>query len=211
MHSRESHHLSYISEMSNSTLNSPDGDDGEVSTAASDLNIRSKSVSVILIEAGLSDTIQEELKEMFLKSKSENDKIDGSDSTRLKLAIKLLERLISEGTLENKFAKQLMDQIVIENLQARSLQKLLRRCLEGIQGDLTTTGAQTLDCWLAVLGRVLSTIQTFDTFHLPAEDGWTGSGQDFVSRAVLDICGLNWNSQIATSMCSMLKVSEDVS
>ena len=198
--------------MSNSTLNSPDGDDGEVSTAASDLNIRSKSVSVILIEAGLSDTIQEELKEMFLKSKSENDKIDGSDTARLKLSINLLERLIREETLENKFTKQLMDQIVIENLQAKSLRKLLRKCLEEIQQEGTTTAGQTLDCWLAVLGRVLSTIQTFDAFTLPAEDGGAGlvTGLDFVSRAVLDICALEWNSQIATSMCSMLKVSEDV-
>ena len=201
--------------MSTSTFDALEGESEEVSSSANDLNIKSKSVVVILQESGLSETIQEELKDLFLQSKSENDKIDGSDTARLKLTIKLLERLISEETLENKFAKQLMDQIVIENLQTKSLQKLLRKCLEEIQaqGDVTTTGAQTLDCWLAVVGRVLSNVQTFDTFKLPAEEGGTGlvSGLDFVSRAVLDICALNWNSQIATSMCSMLKVSEDVS
>ena len=201
--------------MSNSTFNDPEGDENpseDVSSTADDLNIKSKSVLVILKESGLSESIQEELKDLFLKSKSENDKIDGSDTARLKLTTKLLERLISEQTLENKFAKQLMDQIVIENLQAKSLHKLLRKCLEEIQGDVETMGAQSLDCWLAVVGRVLSTAQTFDTFKLPAEEGGTGlvSGLDFVSRAVLDICALNWNSQIATSMCSMLKVSEDV-
>lgn len=200
--------------MSNSTFNDPEGDENpseDVSSTADDLNIKSKSVLVILKESGLSESIQEELKDLFLKSKSENDKIDGSDTARLKLTTKLLERLISEQTLENKFAKQLMDQIVIENLQAKSLQRLLRKCLEEI-GDVASMGAQALDCWLAVIGRVLSTVQTFDTFKLPAEEGGTGlvSGLDFVSRAVLDICALNWNSQIATSMCSMLKVSEDV-
>ena len=205
----------YISEMSNATFNDPEGDDNpseDVSSTAEDLNIKSKSVLVILKESGLSESIQDELKDLFLKSKSENDKIDGSDTARLKLTTKLLERLISEQSLENKFAKQLMDQIVIENLQAKSLEKLLRKCLEEIQGDVATMGAQTLDCWLAVIGRVLSTVQTFETFKLPAEEGGTGlvSGLDFVSRAVLDICALNWNSQIATSMCSMLKVSEDV-
>ena len=205
----------YISEMSNSTFNDPEGEENpseDVSSTAEDLNIKSKSVLVILKESGLSESIQDELKDLFLKSKSENDKIDGSDTARLKLTTKLLERLISEQSLENKFAKQLMDQIVIENLQAKSLEKLLRKCLEEIQGDVATMGAQTLDCWLAVIGRVLSTVQTFETFKLPAEEGGTGlvSGLDFVSRAVLDICALNWNSQIATSMCSMLKVSEDV-
>ena len=203
-----------LSEM-DSTPNAPEGDDNyiseDVSSTATDLNIRSKSVSSILRESGLNETIQKELEEMFLKSKSENDKIDGSDTARLKLSIELLERLISVETLENKFAKQLMDQIVIENLQAKSLRKLLRKCLEEIQQE--GAAGQTLDCWLAVLGRVLSTIQTFDVFTLPAEEGGadTVTGLDFVSRAVSDICTLNWNSQIATSMCAMLKVSGEVS
>ena len=202
--------------MSLSTLNAPEGDDdfsADVSSTASDLNIKCKSVSSILKESGLSKTIQQELNEMFLKSQSENEKIDGSDRARLKLSVKLLERLINEESLENKFAKQLMDQIVIENLQAKSLTKLLRKCLEEIQVDGTTTASHALDCWLAVVGRVLSIIQTFETFNLETEDGETGTvtGFDFVSRAVLDICKLNWNSQIATSMCSMLKVGEGVS
>ena len=159
--------------MSLSTLNAPEGDDDystDVSSTASDLNIKCKSVSSILKESGLSKTIQQELNEMFMKSQSENEKIDGSDSARLKLSVKLLERLINEESLENKFAKQLMDQIVIENLQAKSLTKLLRKCLEEIQVDGTTTASHTLDCWLTVVGRVLSIIQTFETFNLETED-----------------------------------------
>ena len=197
--------------MSNSTLNASGYSSEDVSSTANDLNIKSKSAISILRESGLSQTIREELEEMFLKSKSENDKIDGSDSNRLKLSIELLERITSEETLENKFAKQLMEQIVIENLQAKSLQKLLRKCLEELQKEVSSrsSAGHSLDCWLVVLGRILSTIQTFDAFNLP-EDGGAGlvSGLDFVSRSVLHICELNWNSQTATSMCSMLKVSE---
>ena len=188
------------SEEGDITHNREDSEDASKSLPG--LNIKSKSVDSILMESCLTKNVQKELKDLFINLKSETNKIEGSEAVKLKLSIQLFEKVINSRNLGSKNSKQLMDLIMIESLQVNSLVKLLRKCLEEIRKENT----ETFDCWLSVIGRILSTIQIIETFKLEDEDGKLVSGQDFVSRAVLDICSLNWNSEIGTSMCSMLKV-----
>ena len=200
---------SSISEMPNNRRQSyssdEDNDTDNVSKTLPDLNVKSKNVFSILTEAGLSDNAQKKLKELFSKLKSEFEKDDGSEAVKFKLSVQLLDEIINHGTLGSKTVNQLLELLVIENLQATSLVNLLRKCIEEIKKNTS----ETFDFWLSVIGRVLSTIQIVETFKLNEDDGGVTvvSAKDFVSETVREICGMNWNCEMAASMCSMLKVN----
>ena len=124
------------------------------------LNIRSRSINSILMEASLSSGDQKEIKELFSRLKSEYEKVDSSEAQLLEFTIQLLDKIINGRNLCSKTVTQLLEKLVIENLQVDSLIKLLKKCLEEIRKDVK----ETCDYWGSVIGRVLSTIQKVETF-----------------------------------------------
>ena len=121
---------------------------------------------------------------------------------RIKTCLAVVNEVISNPGIPNVNASRYLDSIELDNrLSDKSLNKVYEKCRHHLEEE-SHTGWR----WLSFLARLLSVIQSKEVFQ-PHPDGDQEPGVRCVEKVVRDIISIEWNHDLVTGMCSVLKVN----
>ena len=121
---------------------------------------------------------------------------------RIKTCLTVINEVISNPGIPNVSASRYLDSIELDNrLSDKSLNKVYEKCRHHLEEE-SRTGWR----WLPFLARLLSVIQSKEVFQ-PHPDGDQEPGVRCVEKVVRDIISIEWNHDLVTGMCSVLKVN----
>ena len=121
---------------------------------------------------------------------------------RVKTCLTVVNEVISNPGIPNVNASRYLDSIELDNrFSDKSLNKLYEKCRHHLEEE-SRTGWR----WLPFLARLLSVIQSKEVFQ-PHPDGDQEPGVRCVEKVVRDVISIEWNHDLVTGMCSVLKVN----
>ena len=121
---------------------------------------------------------------------------------RVKTCLTVVNEVISNPGIPNVNASRYLDSIELDNrFSDKSLNKLYEKCRHHLEEE-SRTGWR----WLPFLARLLSVIQSREVFQ-PHPDGDQEPGVRCVEKVVRDVISIEWNHDLVTGMCSVLKVN----
>ena len=123
-----------------------------------------------------------------------------TETLRLEIALLLISEVAKNSSIPNTNAAKYLDCIELDTFSDQSLGHLHHKCRQLVDSDCDSSFR-----WLPVLGRLFSAVQSRELFK-PNDDGDEDSGTNFVEMYIRDICELEWNLDMVTGMCSILKV-----
>ena len=138
----------------------------------------------------------------ILNSLGKEEKLAETEHMRYEITKTVLIEVFNNSCIPNANAIKYMDCIDLDNFTDRSLGRLYARCRAGLEAEESPTAYR----WLPFLGRLLSLVQSRDSFK-PDPDGEVDTGEHFAESYIRDICSINWSHDMVSGVCSMLKVS----
>ena len=112
----------------------------------------------------------------------------------------LISEVAKNSSIPNTNAAKYLDCIELDTFSDKSLGQIHHKCRQLVEADTDTSFR-----WLPILGRLLSVVQSREMFK-PNDDGDEDLGTSFVEMYIRDICDVEWNLDMVTGMCSILKV-----
>ena len=123
-----------------------------------------------------------------------------TESLRIELSLTILSEVFTNSSIPNANALKYLDFIELDNFKDRNLGRIYEKCRHYLEQESPTSFR-----WLPFFGQLLSVIQSKEMFK-QNDDGDEESGQKFVENCVRDVCCFNWDLDLVTGICSLLKV-----
>ena len=127
--------------------------------------------------------------------------LNKTESLRIELSLTILTEVFTNTSIPNANALKYLDFIELDNFKDRNLGRIHEKCRHYLEQESPTSFR-----WLPFFGQLLSVIQSKEMFK-QNDDGDEESGQKFVENCVRDVCCFNWDLDLVTGICSLLKVN----
>ena len=136
----------------------------------------------------------------ILSSLNKEDVLNRTESLRIELSLTIISEVFTNSSIPNANALKYLDFIELDNFKDKSLGRIYEKCRHYLEQESPTSFR-----WLPFFGQLLSVIQSKELFK-QNDEGDEESGLKFVENCVRDICSFNWDLDLVTGICSLLKV-----